>query len=364
MTVDETSPAKPTGDPRSTSYDVVVIGGGQAGLAIGYHLKQQGKRFVILERAAAVAPAWRERWDSLVLFTPRRYDALPGLAFPGEPNAEPNRDEVITYLERYAAHFDLPVELNSEVRSVSQQDGQYVVELADRTLTAKQVVVATGPFQRPRIPALADRLAPEVRQLHSTAYRRPDDLPTGRVVVVGGGNTGYQIAEELAASRQVVLAVGARQKPLPRRILGRHLFWWLSTLRLLRINVDSRPGRRLSTREVLIGSSPRRAEKQFGVQLKSRVVAAEGRTVRFADGSEVDADGVVWATGYDDDYAWLHVPVLDGQGRPRHRRGVTDQPGLYFLGLQWQYTRGSALLGFVADDAAFVAGRLAAPIPA
>jgi putative flavoprotein involved in K+ transport len=164
-------------DPRSTSYDVAVIEGGQAGLAIGYHLRQQGKRFVILERGAAVAPAWRERWDSLVLFTPRRYDALPGLSFPGEPNTEPNRDEVITYLERYAAQFDLPVELNSEVRSVSQKDGRYEVELADRTVTAQQVVVATGPFQRPRIPAFAHRLAPEVRQLHSTAYRRPDDLP-------------------------------------------------------------------------------------------------------------------------------------------------------------------------------------------
>ena len=161
-----------------------------------------------------------------------------------------------------------------------------------------------------------------------------------------------------------MLAVGSRQKPLPRRILRRHLFWWLSTLRLLRINVDSRPGRRLSTREALIGSSPRRAEKQFGVQLKPRVVDAEGRTVRFADGSEVDADGAVWATGIDDDYAWLHVPVLDGQGRPRHNRGVTDQPGLYFLGLQRQYTRGSALLGFVTDDAAFIAARVAAPTPA
>ena len=149
MPAHETSPSKPTGDPRSTSYDVVVIGGGQTGLAIGYHLKQQGKRFVILERAAEIAPAWRERWDSLVLFTPRRYDALPGLAFPGDPNTEPTRDEVITYLERYAAEFDLPVALNSEVRSVSQKDGPYVVELANRTLTAEQVVVATGPFQRP-----------------------------------------------------------------------------------------------------------------------------------------------------------------------------------------------------------------------
>ena len=364
MTGSQTTPASPAADTRSQSYDVIVIGGGQAGLAIGYHLTQQGKRFVILERAGAIAPAWRERWDSLVLFTPRRYDALPGLPFPGDPDTDPTRDEVIAYLERYAVEFDLPVHLDSEVRKLSRQDGRYLVELANRTLTAEQVVVATGPFQRPRIPTVAGELAPEVRHFHSTAYRRPDDLPTGRVVVVGGGNTGYQIAEELAASRDVTLAVGSPQKPLPRRILGRHLFWWLSTFRLLRINVDSRPGRRLRTREVLIGSSPRRAEKQFGVQLKPRVVGAKGRTIRFADGSEVDADGVVWATGYEDDYTWLEGPVLDDKGHPRHRRGVTDLPGLYFLGLQWQYTRGSALLGFVADDAAFIADQLGARVRA
>ena len=257
--------------PAFDLVDVVVIGGGQTGLAIGYHLKQQGKRFVILERAAAIAPAWRERWDSLVLFTPRRYDAPARAGFPGEPNTEPNRDEVITYLERYAAQFDLPVELNSEVRSVSRKDGQYVVELADRTLTAEQVVVATGPFQRPRIPASPTGSRP---RCGSCIARRIADRTTCRPAGCGRRRRQHGLPDRRGARRLAPGRAGGRlpteaaaaPDPRPAPLLV------ALDLRLLRINVDSRPGRRLSTREVLIGSSPRRAEKQFGVQLKPRVV--------------------------------------------------------------------------------------------
>src|SRR4051812_28840786 len=189
------------------SYDVVVVGGGQAGLAIGYFLKRQERDFVILDAAVSIGSAWRARWDSLVLFTPRRYDGLPGLAFAGDPDGYPTRDEVIAYLERYAAAFDLPVELDSTARSLNMVDGRFVVSLGDRQIEAAQVVVATGPFQLPLVPALSSELAPEVLQAHSTAYRRPSDVPAGTVLVVGGGNTGFQIAQELAATRRVHLAV-------------------------------------------------------------------------------------------------------------------------------------------------------------
>ena len=208
--------------------EVVVIGGGQAGLAAGYFLAQQGREFTILEAAGEPAAAWRSRWDSLRLFTSVRYDSLPGATFPGDPDSYPSRDEVIAYLTDYARRFELPVEFNSRVQAVRARDGGgFVVELADRAYEADQVVVATGPFQVPFTPPVAAGLGPEVVQLHSTQYRSPDDLPTGTVLVVGGGNTGYQISEELAHSRQVHLAIGARQMPLPQRILGRDVFRYL-----------------------------------------------------------------------------------------------------------------------------------------
>jgi putative flavoprotein involved in K+ transport len=345
----------------TSSYEVVVVGAGQAGLAMGYFLRRQGRDFVILERAGRLAPAWRERWDSLKLFTPRRYSGLPGLPFPGDPDGYPTRDEVIAYLERYAENFNLAFELNSEVKALDRgDDGRFRLEVDGRTITAEQVVVATGPFQSPYVPKLAARLRGDVFQTHAVGYRRPDEVPPGTVLVVGGGNTGFQIAKELSGTHKVVLSVGSRQTPLPQRLLDRDLFWWLTKARILDKNVESRLGRKLSTRETLIGSSPRELKKGYGVELKPRVVDADGRTVRFQDESELEVDAVIWATGYRPDHPWIKLPIFDADGRLRHRRGVTDLPGLYFLGLTWQHTRGSALIGWVKDDAEFIAERIAA----
>src|ERR687891_89418 len=180
------------------------------------------------------------RVDSLV-----RSSARAWLAFPGDPDGYPGRDEVIAFLEQYAATFELPVELNSPVSSLSMADGKFVVGLEGRRLEADQVVVATGPFQVPNMPTLAGELAPELFQTHSTGYMRPSDVPEGNVLVVGGGNTGYQIAKELSSAHEVKLAVGSRQKPLPQRVLGRDLFWWLTKTGLIKKTVDSRIGRRL-----------------------------------------------------------------------------------------------------------------------
>jgi putative flavoprotein involved in K+ transport len=341
-------------------FEVVVIGAGQAGLAIGHFLARQGRKFIILEGAETIGAAWRSRWDSLRLFTPRRYDGLPGLAFSGDPDGYPTRDEVIAYLEEYAATFELPIALNSSVRSITADGGRFVLGLDDRQIEAQQVVVATGPFQVPRVPALAGQIAPDLFQTHSTGYRSPDDVPEGRVVVVGGGNTGFQIAKELSATHQVHLAVGSRQTPLPQRLFGRDLFWWLTKLGLLQKTVDSRIGRRARHRDTLIGSKPRELRRRYGVDLKPRLVGASERTLSFADGSELEADAVIWATGYRTDHSWIELPVREPDETVRHRRGVTDVPGLYFLGLSWQHTRGSALLGWVGEDAGFIAEQIAA----
>jgi putative flavoprotein involved in K+ transport len=346
-------------EPSSRRFEVIVIGAGQAGLAMGYFLAQQGRHFVILDSAPSIGAAWRARWDSLTLFTPRRYDSLPGLEFPGDAGGYPMRDEVIEYLERYAKTFKLPIALDNGVQSLSFTDDGFVLELDDgSSIEADQVIVATGPFQVPRVPTFATDLAPEIFQTHSTGYRKPSDLPEGTVLVVGGGNTGFQIAEELAATHEVHLAVGSRQLPLPQRFLGRDLFWWLEKIGVLHKTVDSRLGQRMRERDTLIGSSPRSA-RRAGVHMKPRAVGVSGRTVSFADESTLDVDAVIWATGYRFDHSWIELPVADEAGRLRHRRGVTDVRGLYFLGLLWQHTRGSALLGWVKDDAEFIADEIA-----
>jgi putative flavoprotein involved in K+ transport len=313
----------------------------------------------ILEAADTPAAAWRSRWDSLRLFTPAARDGLPGLPFPGDPDRYPTRDEVVAYLTDYARHLDLPVELGRRVTSVRGEAGGYRVETADGAVeTAEQVVVATGPFQTPRLPAIAGDLGEGVQQLHSSEYRRPGDIADGAALVVGGGNTGFQIADELAATREVHLAIGSRQTPLPQRPLGRDLFAYLTALGFMRVTSGSRLGRRLEHRETLVGSSPR-AIRRRGVRLHPRAVAAQAGTVTFADGARLEPAAVIWATGFRRDFGFLDVPVLDARGLPIHVRGVTDSPGLYFLGMPWQHTRGSALLGWVGDDAAFLAERIA-----
>lgn len=341
----------------TSGHGVVVVGAGQAGMAMGYFLKRQEQKFLILE-ASTIASAWRARWDSLVLFTSRRYSSLPGLPFPGDPDGYPTRDEVIAYLTDYAARFDLPIEEHLPVRSLEADGVRFRLDVAGKTILASQVVVATGAFQAPFVPEVAKRFPTDVFQTHATGYRRATDIPAGTALVVGGGNTGFQIAKELSATHRVALAIGSRQKPLPQRLLGRDLFWWLSASGFFRASVDSRVGKRLRGRDTLIGSSPRELRRRFGVELRPRVVDVEGRSVRFADGGTLDVDAVVWATGYRPDYSWIHLPVFEEDGAVRHRRGVTEIPGLYFLGLTWQHTRGSALIGWVRNDAEFISKQI------
>lgn len=347
---------------RAVANDVptIVIGGGQAGLAAGYWLRLAGVPFTILDAGEAVGESWRGRWDSLRLFTPARYNALPGLAFPGARYALPTKDEVAGYLRDYARHFDLPVRLRTAVETVGHDGRRFVIRTreGDR-LTAGSVIVATGANQRPHVPGFASRVAGRVRQWHSSAYRRPEEVPAGKVLVVGAGNSGAQVAIELAAAGREVVLSGGDPGSIPRTLLGRDIYDWLWPT-VMRPAVDSRLGRRLMdgrlfSGDPLVGVGPSDLARPGLARAGRTVDVRDGRPV--LEGGEVlrDVAAIVWCTGYRPDYGWLELPVLGLDGYPLHRRGVsTVTPGLAFLGMRFQSRMSSALLGGVGEDAAHV----------
>ncbi|WP_148572012.1 flavin-containing monooxygenase [Nocardioides caldifontis] len=345
--------------------DVLVVGAGQAGLATAAHLARRGVRFLVVDAAPELGHAWRTRWDSLRLFTPAEYDGLPDAPFPAAPDHHPTKDQVAEFLERFARERDLPVLLRCPVTRLERlPDGRFLATTPHGPLRARSVVVATGPFQVPVVPAVAEGLAGSVHQLHSSGYRNPSSLPDGPVVVVGAGNSGMQIALELAATREVTLAVGSRPPRLPQRVLGRDLFWWLRRTGVLTGPPDSRLARRMRARGDLVIGTSFRDLRRAGVTVHPRLTAAEGTVLGFADGSTVRPSTVVWATGFRRDHSWIDVPGVVVDGEVHHRRGLTGVAGLAFVGLPWQSCRGSALLGFVQRDAEWVAARLAARVPA
>ena len=296
---------------RPDRVDVAVVGAGQAGLAIGHFLARQGRRFVIFEAADAVGTAWRNRWDSLVLFTPRRYDALPGLRFPGDPDGYPTRDEVIAYLEQYRAAFDLPIEFNSAVRSLTTADDTFRIELDDRQVVADQVVVATGPFHEPRIPEVAAQLAPEVFQLHSSGYRRPGDVPEG-------ARPGRRRWQQRLPDRQGAVGESRRRargwfSPDATATEGARPRSFLVADEARSADEDSRlPDRKA-------GPRPRHAHrlKPPGAETASWRNAEATRSPCLGADRDVrrrqprqEFNAVIWATGYRPDHSWIHIPCF------------------------------------------------------
>jgi putative flavoprotein involved in K+ transport len=351
---------------RVERFETIVVGGGQAGLSAGYHLQQRDVDFVIVDAQQRVGDVWRDRWDSLRLFTPAKYAGLPGMPFPALPTHLADKDEVADYLERYAERFDLPIRSGTRAQSLVRDGDRWVLRTDRGTLQADNVVVATGPLQRPHVPDVAERLSPDIHQLHSSAYHSPFDLPDGPVLVVGAGNSGAQIALELARHRTVWLS-GRDTGHMPRRVLGRDLFDWLWPV-MHRFSLDTRLGRRMQRSagtggDALIGI-PERAIAESGVVRVGRVQSdRDGWPV--CGEIELRPRVIVWSTGFTNDYSWIDAPVFDERGVPRHERGVVaDAPGLYFLGLRFQHRMTSSLIGGVKHDAEFIAGEVANRIEA
>jgi putative flavoprotein involved in K+ transport len=401
-------------------HDTVIIGGGQAGLAMSYHLRQRGREHIILERRR-VAERWRtERWDSLRFQLPNVWLELPGKRYAGtEPNGFTHHSDVVRFIVDYAAEIEAPVRTSVEVTSLSSDEdrGGYALETTDGQINAQHVVIATGPFQRPMIPDYSRTVPSHVYQTDATHYRNPADLPPGAVLVVGTGNSGCQIADELLKSgRHVFLAV-SRHSRAPRRYRGKDIIWWYEELGRFDVNIDTFPGRRHPPTSIMTGVNggydldPRRLGIA-GATLLGRVLGTNDGTLALADDAEMmlaaadqsyaafieaadrlaatpamrskldqkegsaplpparvdgirtlnlreeNISSIIWANGYGFSFDWVKLPIVDALGVPAQQRGVTASPGVYFLGLHWMHTFRSAILSFVGRDASYLADHI------
>lgn len=352
-----------------TRFDVIVVGAGQAGLSVGYHLARTGLRFLLLDAHRRVGDAWRERWDSLRLFTPAQFDGLDGMPFPAPPGYFPTKDEMADYLEAYAARFELPMLGGVRVDRLVATERGFRLEAGDRVFEAGQVVIAMSSFQRGVAPAWTDELDPSILKLHSSGYRSPAQLRPGRVLLVGAGNSASEIALELARSHPLVMA-GRDTGEVPFRISG---FWARFVLARLifrvlfhRILTIRTPMGRRARARMLRRGDPRirvRAAElaAAGVERTSRVAGVRGGRPLLEDGSVLEVANVVFCSGFRPDFSWLELPIFDEHGEPRHAGGIVeDAPGLYFVGLRFLYSYSSAMIHGVGRDAARIAAAVSA----
>jgi putative flavoprotein involved in K+ transport len=348
--------------------ETVVVGGGQAGLSVGYQLARRGCQFVILDAGERVGDAWRGRWDSLRLFTPARYDGLAGMRFPAPRHAYPTKDAMADYLEAYATRFELPVRLGVRVDRVARNGAGFVVTTGERRLRADNVVVAIGSWQRPRLPAYAAALNPGVVQLHSAAYRNPRQLQDGDVLVVGGGNSGAEIALDAARSGHRVWLSGRDVGHIPIRIdsfAARFVLPIILRGAFHRVLTTRTPMGRRKRPEVFAHGLPLVRTKPddldaAGIERVPRVTGVGDGLPQLEDGRNLDVANVVWCTGFDPGLDWLDIPGIAHDDPVTERGVVPDQPGLYFVGLLFLYSVSSAMIHGLARDARHVAKHIAA----
>lgn len=339
-------------------FDTVVVGGGQTGLTVGYHLALRGQSFVIVDGHERIGDSWRQRWDSLRLFTPARYNGLPGWPFPSAPWSFPTRDEMADYLEAYAARFDLPVRCGVRVDQLGKEGNRYVLTSGDRRIETDNVVVAMGSYQRPRVPAFAAELDPGIVQLHSHDYRKPTQLPAGGVLVVGSGNSGADIALDVAdGSSNVAVGPGCRSRPcridgIAARLLLRLVFRFLFH-RVLTVNTPI--GRKIRPKVLSRGGPLIRIKPcdiaAAGIDRVPRVVGVRDGLPMPADQRILDLSNVVWCTGFVPDLSWIKLPGFEPEDPWRHCGVIPSRPGLYFVGLLFLYAMSSSMIHGVGRQA-------------
>jgi len=347
--------------------DTLVIGGGQAGLAVGYHLKQAGVPFLIVDANRRTGDSWRNRWDSLRLFTPNRFNSLPGMTIPGENWGFPTKDELADYLESYATRFDLPIRHGMKVDHLGKEGRRFVATAGEVTFEADNVIVAMASYQKPKTPAFASELDPGIVQLHVDDYRNQDQLQPGDVLIVGLGNSGAEIAKELVRDRRVWLSgePSAVQPFRPERLSGRILMPIVGPVILNRVLTTSTPmGRKFRTKMLDKAAPLLRVKPKdlvaAGVERVARAAGVADGYPQLEDGTVLDVANVIWCTGFHAGFSWIDLPVFDDDGRVIHDRGVVDEvPGLYFVALKFLYSLLSDTLLTVGRDAGHVVDHLA-----
>jgi putative flavoprotein involved in K+ transport len=351
------------------TIETVVIGGGQAGLAAGFHLQKAGRDFVVLDAGSRVGESWRSRWDSLRLFTPARYDGLPGMAFPGSASRYPTKDEMADYLESYAERYRLPVRNGVAVSRLDREGEMFRIHSDSGVIHANNVIVSTGFDHHPKIPPFAAELDDRIVQHHSKEYRNPGQIQDGSVLVVGAGNSGAEIAVELARAghRTTLAGRDVGQEPtkagsLPDKLLTPLM--WLVATRV--VTVDSFIGKKARDafldppRGIPRGRVSGKEIEEAGIDWVARVEGTEHGKPLLEDGRVIDTDTVIWCTGFRPGYTdWIDIPLEEKHGIPVHDRGIIEEvPGLYFLGLYFQYSLSSPLVGGVGRDAEYVVSHL------
>jgi putative flavoprotein involved in K+ transport len=347
-------------------FETVVIGGGQAGLAAGYHLKRRELPFVILDANERVGDAWRKRWDSLRLFTPAKYDGLPGMRFPARRWSFPTKDEMGDYLAAYAERFELPVRTGVGVDRVSRIGDRYVLESGDRRFEAEHVIVASGAHRAPKVPGFAAQLDPRLVQLHSSEYRNPSQLRAGDVLVVGVGNSGAEIAFELSRTHATWQAgkesgeIPVRHGSVPARFVLPVVRFLGYRVLTVKTPIGRKVGPKLASRAAPLIRVKSNDLAAAGVERVARVVGVRDGLPLLEDGRVLDVANVVWCTGFRPDFSWIDLPVFGEDGQPVHDRGVVPSaPGLYFIGLIFQYAFASDVLPGVGRDAEYIAKHVA-----
>ncbi|WP_144467313.1 flavin-containing monooxygenase [Bacillus toyonensis] len=328
--------------------DAIIVGAGQAGLAMGYYLKQEGDNFLLLEAGNRVGDSWRNRYDSLQLFTPREYSSLPSMILKGEGNGFPSKDEIATYLEEYAGRFQLPIQLQTEVLKIKKEKDIFELHTSKEILQSKKVIIASGGFQQPFIPSFSQHL--------SSQYKSPSQIPKGRVLVVGGGNSGMQIAVELAKTHEVTMSISHPLTFLPLHLFRKNIFNWLEKLGLLYAEVNTKRGKWFQKRkDPIFGFEGKKLIRSGAIKLQEKVVSVSSNNIMFQNGDTYSAESIIWSTGFAQDYKWIEIEkAVNEKGFPNHIKGISPVKGLYYIGLPWQSQRGSALICGVGKDAAYV----------